>query len=125
VKAVAITSPDRMAEVQAAMAADNGHNVPCVSHELIDDSGRLRGAFTVVYAPVLFFWMDTRCGHPLASARGIRAARAELVRLGHHRIILPIQRDSPYYPFVASIGFLPMGAWELFEFASPPPPHNV
>lgn len=115
-RAERIITSDLMAQVQAAMAADGGHNVPCVSHALIGQDGTIWGAFSVVYAPALFFWMDTRKGTGLASLRGLKAAREEFRRLGHRRILLPIQADSPFYPWVRSIGFSPIGPCELFEF---------
>lgn len=114
-----IIDADMMARVQAAMEADGGHNVPCVSHALIGSDWTLWGAFSVVYAPALFFWMDTRKGTGLAALRGLRLAQAELRKLGHKRILLPIQPSSPYYPWVRSIGFTLIGPCELFEFNPP------
>jgi hypothetical protein len=118
-RAVRIESTDLMAQVQAAMAADGGHNVPCVSHALFDTAGALRGAFSTVYAPALFLWMDSRNGHAMTSLRAMKVIQGEFRRLGHRRILLPIQSDSPFYPWVRSIGFSPIGPCELFEFNPP------
>lgn len=107
--------PELKASVLQAMAADGGHNVPEVSHALIASSGELWGAFSVAYAPCLFFWMDARKSNAIGSLRAIRCAVRVFKDLGHARILLPIQADSPFYPFVGSIGFNPIGSCELFE----------
>jgi hypothetical protein len=114
-----IAGPEDMARVQAAMAEDGGHNVPCVTHALIGDDGEIWGAFSVVYAPALFLWMDTRKGTGLGSMRAMKLAKAEFRRLGHRRILLPVQTDSPFYPWVQSLGFVPIGPCELFEINLP------
>ena len=118
-RAEAITTAEQMAQVHAAMLADGGHNVPCVTHVLIGSDESIWGAFSVAYAPTLFFWANTRKSNALGSLRGMRMAVAEFRRLGHRRILLPIQVDSPFYPWARSIGLSPIGPCELFEFNPP------
>lgn len=107
-----ITTPDMMLAVQKLMAR-TGHNVPCVSHMLLNTEGGIIGAFSVAYAPVLFFWMH--CDQTgLASFRGLSHARQVLRDMGHHRMILPTEASSPYFEYLEGLGLSCLGKGELF-----------
>jgi hypothetical protein len=72
------------------------------------------GAFSVRDLPVVWFWMDTRTSEPLASWRAWREVERVAKEHGCKRIVLPIDPDSPFYPFIKRMGFLPIGPCELF-----------
>ena len=111
-KPIKIENPPTMGIVQQAMEAD-GHNVPCVTHYFLNNERECVGAFSVAYAPVLFFWMrGDQSG--IASFRAMVFARHEIRKLGHHRIILPIQTNSPYYPYMEGLGLRHLGKGEIF-----------
>lgn len=103
-------------EERAALEArmdQEGHSCPFATHVFIDDTGAIVGAFSTACAPVLFFWMTTDKAHGMACVRAFQLANATFKALGHPRMLLPIQPDSPFHPFIKRLGFLPMGPVEL------------
>lgn len=100
--------------VEAQMRED-GHQLPggAATHVLEAAMG-IYGAFSVRDLPVVWFWMDTRTKEPLASWRAWREVERVARELGCHRIVLPIEPNSPFYPFVKRMGFIPIGSCELF-----------
>lgn len=73
------------------------------------------GAFSVRDLPVVWFWMDTRTSEPLASWRAWREVERVAKELGCQRIVLPIEPQSPFYPFVTRMGFTLIAPCELFH----------
>lgn len=98
-----ITTPVESASVHAAMLADGGHSVPCVSHALYDAAGRLVGAFSVAHAPLLFFWYDSRQPSPIGCARGFALAVEAIRRTGARRVMVAVQPDSPFYRWLPKL----------------------
>jgi hypothetical protein len=112
-----ITSAAELAALNEQMAGDNGHSCYRPTHILRDSAGRTVGAFSITFAPVLFFWMDTRTPSPLASLRALKLAVSTFRALGHERIILPCQPDSPFYRYMGTgiIGHpCNLGSFDLF-----------
>lgn len=114
VKLVAVI-PEDLSAIEAAMDAD-GHGCPGgVTHGLWDDAGRLHGAVSLTYAPVVFVWMDTHRHSPLGCARAFRLVEQEVRRLGHPRMLLPIQTESPFHQYIGSLGYELVGPCELWQ----------
>jgi len=113
VNAVPVT-PELSRDVEAQMARD-GHQLPYgpATHALVGATG-IYGAFSVRDLPLVWFWMDTRTKEPLASWRAWREVERIAKELGHTRIVLPIQTDSPFHPFINRMGFELIGACELY-----------
>jgi hypothetical protein len=107
-----IADAAEMQVVQDTMDED-GHNVPSVSHYFIIENEGVVGAFSVAYAPVVFFWMQTGVTG-ITSFRAITLVRKTLREMGHHRMILPIEESSPYFEYLTGLGLTHLGKGELF-----------
>jgi hypothetical protein len=107
-------TPELSLAVEAQMEAD-GHALPGgpATHVLVGSTG-IYGAFSVRDLPVIWFWMDTRTSEPLASWRAWREVERVATELGCTRIVLPIQTDSPFHPFIKRMGFSLIGPCELY-----------
>ncbi len=98
--------------VQDRMAKD-GHNVPSVSHYFLMEDKGVVGAYSVLYAPVVFFWMRSDMTG-ITSFRGLALVRQTLREMGHKRMILPIETSSPYFEYLTGLGLNHLGKGELF-----------
>jgi hypothetical protein len=105
------SSLDREA-ANSAMQRD-GHKVPSVTHLFMDSSNEIIGAYSIDYAPVVLLWMRTDVTG-LVSFRALTRIRHELRKLGHKRMILPIEPSSPYYGYMQGLGLDNLGQGELF-----------
>lgn len=114
-KSIPIDTDAQRRALAEHLALDSRHSCYRPTHLLVDDQGDIRGAFSTAFAPVLFFWMDPTDGDALASRRGYELAEQEFRRLGHRAILLPVQYWSPFYPFVAALGYTKLGECELHE----------
>lgn len=109
-----IETPDESDAVHAAMLADGGHHVPCVSH-FFEVDGKIVGAFSVAYAPCLFFWYDSAPKHAIGSARAFKQAVQAIKALGCKRVIVLINPESPFYRWIPKIGFTFLASNELWK----------
>ena len=95
---------------------EEGHSVPDVTHmvkiSILDD--HIIGAFSVAYAPCLFFWMHTTRSNAIGSYRAFRKASAILKEMGHEKPILIIDKTSPFYAFLDRLGYSILGTGEIF-----------
>ena len=96
----------------AAMDED-GHSVPGVTHAVFEGD-QIVGAFSVAYAPCLFFWMATTGDSSLGSYRVFRMATELLKEMGHDKPILIIDKTSPFYAFLDRLGYSVLGTGEIF-----------
>lgn len=116
-KAVSVheLTPAQMLALGEAMALDGDEDTTrYMSHVLYDDSGAIRGAFSVTCGPVLFFWMDARKGQGIASLRALRLATAMLAERGYPNPILPCSSKSPFYVWLTALGYSSMGQAEFY-----------
>lgn len=108
----AIDPAGRYDDLIDAMLED-GHGVPNPTH-IVESGNQLIGAFSLAYAPVLFFWMSTTRADRLTSHRAFCAAQDILKDMGHSKPILLIQESSPFYPYIERLGFGFIGKGEVF-----------
>lgn len=111
----AVPITDALSAAIEAQMAEDGHSLPGgpATHALVSATG-IYGAFSVRDLPVVWLWVDTRTGEPLASWRAWREVERVTKGLGCPRIVLPIEPSSPFYPFIQRMGFIPIGPCELF-----------
>ena len=111
-KLVEINTPEKSDEVHGLIKKD-GHEVPCVSHTMEDSQGRIYGAFSACYAPVLFLWMDSNQHNPLAAFRAYMLIEKMWKANGHKRILICINPESPFYKWTEKARFQSLGWYEL------------
>ena len=108
-----ITNDELWKQVVEEMRLD-GHGVPRPTHAVLSDDGKeVIGAYSLHFAPCLFFWMHTKRGTAITSYRALRGALGQITELGYETPLLLIQRESPFYPYVKKMGFRTMMAGEL------------
>lgn len=114
-------SPELERLVEARLIMDGGHQLPGrATLAAFTDEGALFGAFGTAYAPLLFVWMDSQKHHPRDALQAFQAVRKLMHDAGHPRILLPIQTDSTFYPFISRLGFELIGPCELWQSSTPP-----
>ena len=107
-----IEAPDVLRWVLEEMEAD-GHGVPQPTH-LFRDGTELIGAFSVAYAPCLFFWMHSGRGSAFSSFKAFRDALGTLHDMGHPNPILLIEPNSPFYKYLPRLGYGVAGQGEIW-----------
>lgn len=99
-----ITTAEEWLALNAVMDSDS-HSCFLPTHILRDNQGVIAGAFSVQCAPVLFFWIHSHRHNALAAAHGYALAEAEFRKRGHARILLYLEKDSPFYPYLSRVGY--------------------
>ena len=95
-----------------AMQEDD-HNIPSPTH-IVESGNHIIGAFSIAYAPVLFFWMSETRADRLTSYKAFKTAMELIKAKGFDNVILPIHPDSPFYSFINKLGFEFVGAGEIY-----------
>lgn len=90
------------------------HSCFLPTHILKDDQGKIAGAFSTACTPVLFFWIHSSRHNPVAAAHAYALAEQEFRRLGHTRIILHLEKTSPFYPYITKVGYEILGDVTMF-----------
>lgn len=101
-------------ELSAVMALDS-HACYLPTHILRDETGAIAGAFSTVCAPVLFFWIQSTRDNAIAAAHAYALAEQEFRRQGHARILLFLEKKSPFYPYITKIGYTALGDVTAFN----------
>lgn len=108
-----IKSSEEFEGLVEEMAGDS-HSCFLPTHILKDEQGKIAGAFSTACAPVLFFWIHSSRRNPLAAAHAYALAEQEIRLLGHARILLHLEKSSPFYPYLTKVGYDVLGEVTLF-----------
>jgi hypothetical protein len=111
-----IITADQLAALNEAMARDT-HCCYLPDFILHDDTGAIVGAFSIAYAPVLFFWIASDRRSPVGAMRAYRLAEKAMKEAGYARILLPCESRSPFRSYLPALGYEKLGDVELFEKA--------
>lgn len=101
------------AELIGVMGGDS-HSCHNPTHILRDDQGKIAGAFSTSCAPVLFFWLQSTRRNPIAAAHAYALVEQAFKKLGHHHILLYLEKSSPFYPYLTKVGYCPLGEVTAF-----------
>ena len=92
-----------------------GHDLPSLTHLLVNDKDEIQGAICDEYAPMLFLYWDPELPNPLAVFRAWMAIEKMWKEAGHKRMIIAIQEESPFYPYAEKASFTVLGDYRLMS----------
>ncbi len=91
----------------------DGHGVPSITHVVVNDSEYI-GAFSIAFAPCLFFWMDTGKAQAMNSYKAFKQSIKILADAGYPHPILLISEESPFYAYLPKMGYNFIGQGQIF-----------
>lgn len=107
-----ITSPAELAAVNAAAKADD-HAVLAPTHMLVIE-GRVVGYVSLFSLPVVHIWTDRKQVTVRDSLASLQQVEAVACDRGAKDIVTPCEPGSPYFPYLARVGFHEIGPVVLF-----------
>lgn len=99
--------------VHEIVLEEDGHSIPSPTH-IVWNGTQIIGAYSLAYAPCLFFWMHSTRATKFDSYRAFSKATATLEQMGHSKPILIIENSSPFYEFLNRLGYSILGKGEIF-----------
>ena len=94
-------------------AHDDGHGILYATHCVVRE-GEVIGAFSV-FSPTIYWWMHTERSGSRDSLMVHQAMKGLVENQGSAVHYMPIQKSSPYLPYMRSMGYESMGEWEIFK----------
>ena len=95
----------------------NQHTTPFATHYIFEEEDEKHpiGAFSVKFAPLVFFSMLPARANKFLSFKAWQATKKELKKLGFIDLIVAVQDNSKYYPYLERLGLNLIGACKLFH----------
>lgn len=98
---------ERMAELRAAALGD-AHLVLFPTHAVMD-AGEMVGYASVCATPTVNVWLHSKKVNALNSVKLLGHLEAALRMQGLREYIMPCSKESPFFPNMVRLGFVPLG----------------
>ena len=102
-------------EIWEASIDLSGHELPFITHFMVNDKNDPMGAICTAYAPMLFLYWDPELPSPIAVFRAWMKIEKMWKEAGHKRMIIAIQEESPFYPYAEKASFTVLGDYRLMS----------